>query len=701
VTQRARAVLLVAFTAAVTVLAPSMAVGRPIPADAHRIVPASRTSRPSTMGLGFEPNRGQVAAPVRFLLQGTASTLFVTARGIVVRSEGKQPSITRLQFIGAATRPKITASGLLRAHVSYFLGHDTRFWYRNIPTYSRVEYHDIFPRIDWVLHREVGGVQDEFLLRPGARVGEIKMQILQSGFPGRERGSALGVLGGGLLYRSVGDTRGAIPARLVVDAAGFVTLQPDPRKFHALHADFKLDYSTYLGGSSFDFATSVAADSAGDAYIVGATASPDFPTKHAIARNLNSGGDGEDAFIAKLSPAGTLLYATYLGGSGDDEATGVALDGESAYVTGFTQSADFPKVRSLTVGAGGRCGRAPLGGSAFLARVSRSGTALTFSTCLGGYGTSWGAAVAVRDGNAYVTGSTTARDFPTVRPIQRRNAGGIDAFVAEFTRPGNRLRYSTYLGGEGDDQGAGIAVDAAGNVYVAGSTDSTRFPTHNAIQGRFGGGSGETGTGDAFVTKLSAAGRVVYSTYLGGTKDDQATAIAADAAGNAYVTGITESPDFPISHALQDRNRGGADTFVSKIGPSGASLVYSTYLGGSGNDGGHDIAVDMQGNVDVTGSTASPDFPLAHPFPMAYGGGVYYGDAFVAQLNPAGDTLNFSTYLGGVADDVGMGIAAGRAGAIYVAGGTSSRDFPTKDAMSKEPPPRGNAWVARIIETRG
>lgn len=698
-TKRAWTVLLFVL-AAVTLLVPSTAAGRPAPAVLRLGTLAPAFSSRQSLTLGFEANRGQAPTPVRFLLHGTGSILFVTACGIVLRSVGSRPFIARLQFVGATTRPKITAFGPLRTRVSYFLGRDSRFWYRNIPTYSRVEFHDLYPGIDFLLRRQGESIQDEFLLEPGARLGEIRMKLSESGSPGRERNSGLGLAGSGRVYRRAGGLVRAIRSHLTLLHGGVITLGRGPWTRPSVHADLRFAYSTYLGGSSFEFATSVAADIAGSTYVVGATASPDFPTRRSIERSLHAGGDAEDAFVAKLSPTGALLYATYLGGSGDDEATGVAVAGGSAYVTGYTRSADFPLVRPLPARADGDCGRiAAAEGSAFLTKLSPAGTALSFSTCLGGHGASWAAAVAVRHGSAYVVGSTTALDFPTVRAMQHRNAGGTDAFVAEFTRPGNRLRYSTYLGGAGDEQDAGVAVDAAGDVYVAGSTNSTNFPTRNAMQHQFGGGSGATGAGDAFVTKISSTGRVLYSTYLGGTKDDQSAAIATDQAGNAYVTGITESPDFPISHALQHGNRGDADAFITKINPSGTSLIYSTYLGGSGGDGGHGIAVDKQGSAYVTGSTASPDFPLAHPFPEAYGGGVYYGDAFIAQLNPAGDALRFSTYLGGEADDVGMGIAIGRAGAIYAAGGTSSRDFPTNDAVSKQPPPRGNAWVARIIET--
>lgn len=678
-------------------VAPAVSAAHPVPLPHRVAAPYPVSDRHWLPGLGFEPNRGQASRPVRFFAHGPTSTLFLLDGSMLLRSSGGATEVARIRFAGSNRRPRMIAWGRLPARVSYFLGSNPHFWRRGIPTYAHVEYRDIYPGIDLRLDWRGGQLHDDWRLSPGARVTEIHLKIF-----GRRSGiHRLLPLAGGLVSYLGRGTRHTIPLQVRLGTRGNLRLRLRSR-LASFHSDFTLGYSTSLGGSSFDFATGVAVDIAGSAYIVGSTGSPDFPTSHSIVRNLNPGGDGEDGFVAKLNSAGTaLLYATYLGGSGDDEVTGIAVTGGSAYITGFTRSADFPTRNPLPADAGGSCGKpAAITGQAFVARLNQTGTVLRWSTCLGGRGATWGSGIAVKHGRVYVIGSTMARNLPAVRAAQRENAGGTDAFIAALDRRGTGLLYCTYLGGSRDEQGTGIAVDAGGNLYVTGSTDSTNFPTRGALQSHFAGGSSGTSTGDAFVTKLNPAGRIVYSTYLGGTLDDAGMAIAADGAGSAFVTGITQSTDFPVDHAVQAGNRGGSDAFVTAIDPAGSSFLYSTYLGGTGNDGGHGIALDGKGNASVTGFTASRDFPLTHPLFSTYHGGVYYGDAFVFQIGPAG-MPRFSTYLGGSGADVGMGIAVGRAGAIYVAGGTSSRDFPARHPLSRQPPLRGNAFLTRIIAAGG
>ena len=283
---------------------------------------------------------------------------------------------------------------------------------------------------------------------------------------------------------------------------------------------------------------------------------------------------------------------------------------------------------------------------------------LSYSTYLGGNSDDYGEGIAVdSSGNAYVTGYTTSTNFPTASPLQASFRGGTsDAFVTKLNANGT-LAYSTFLGGSGDDAGYGIAVDSSGNAYVTGYTSSINFPTASPLQGSFGG------VRDAFVTKLTASGTLAYSTYLGGSGDDEAFGIAVDNAGNAYVTGQTASTNFPTATPLQGSNRGGYDAFVTKLTASGA-LAYSTYLGGNDNDGGYGIAVDSSGNAYVTGNEHSTNFPTASPLQASFGGVL---DAFVTKLTTSG-ALAYSTYLGGSGNDVGEGIAVDSAGNAYVTG---------------------------------
>jgi hypothetical protein len=298
---------------------------------------------------------------------------------------------------------------------------------------------------------------------------------------------------------------------------------------------------------------------------------------------------------------------------------------------------------------------------------------LSYSTYLGGGGMDAATSIAVDGGgSAYVAGWTTSTDLPTVNPVRAQNGGGVDAFVAKLGPGGNTLIYCTYLGGRGDDRAFGIAVDAGGNAYVTGWTASSAFPTVAPVQSTLGGGK------DAFVAKLNPAGNtLIYSTYLGGAANDSGNAIAVDAAGNAYVAGGSYSFNFPTLGPYQTSNRGQQNAFIAKLNAFG-SLVYSTYLGGNGSDSAAGIAIDGTGDAFVTGGTTSTNFPTASPVQAASGGNQ---DAFIAKLNPSGNALLYSTYLGGSGGaagsvEAGAAIAVDATGAAYVAGSTSSANFP-------------------------
>ena len=400
-----------------------------------------------------------------------------------------------------------------------------------------------------------------------------------------------------------------------------------------------LVYSTYLGGSSFEYGLGIAVDDAGNAYVVGGTCSTDFPTMNPLQANYGGGDCGNygyigDVFVSKINPAGSaLVYSTYLGGSQAENAGGIAIDSAgNAYVTGSTLSVDFPTTPGAfqtTCNGGSNCT------DAFVSKINATGSALVYSTYLGGTSYDGGSAVAVDNGgNAYITGSTFSTDFP-VTPGALQTAcnscfGTTNAFVSKLNPTGSALIFSTYLGGGGDG-GSGIVVDGAGDVYVTGGTQSINFPvTPGAFQTAYGGG-----TVDAFASKLSSTGStLVYSTYLGGSDFDQANGIAVDNAGDAYVTGVTRSSNFPTMGPIQTHHRGidanGFDAFLARIDSVGSALVFSTYLGGSKWDEGGGIAVDRSTNAYVTGFTYSSNFPTKNPL-QRYRDGCC--DAFVAKID--------------------------------------------------------------------
>jgi hypothetical protein len=314
---------------------------------------------------------------------------------------------------------------------------------------------------------------------------------------------------------------------------------------------------------------------------------------------------------------------------------------------------------------------------------------LSYSTYLGGDDFDRGQGIAVdAAGNAYVTGTTTSTNFPTAGPLQAALNGLSDAFVTKLNATGSAVVYSTYLGGSGVDGALALAVDSAGNAYITGLTDSTDFPTRNPIQAATGGSF------DAFVTKLNATGNaLIYSTYLGGSDFEQGFAIALDSGNNAYVTGRTQSTNFPTALPVQATLGGSSDAFIAKLNAAGNTLVYSTYLGGADFDEGHGIAVDSAGNAYVTGTTQSTNFPTALPVQAAFGGA---SDAFVTKLNAAGNALVYSTYLGGASFDEGHGIAVDSAGNAYVAGATSSTNFPTANPFQASLAGGGDAFVSKL-----
>ncbi len=377
-----------------------------------------------------------------------------------------------------------------------------------------------------------------------------------------------------------------------------------------------------------------------------------------------------------------LRYSTYLGGSGTDYGYGIAVDAAgNTYVTGDTSSTNFPTINPLSgTYAGGYY-------DAFVTKLNAAGTALVYSTYLGGSSNDYGVAIAVdAAGNAYVTGSTTSTNFPTMNPFQA-SLGGQDAYVTKLNAVGDGLVYSTYLGGSSYEAGNGIAVDAEGNAYVTGSTYSTDFPTKNPFQATYGGDD------DAFVTKFNAAGNaLLYSTYLGGSDIDASYGIATDTSGNAFVTGLTYSTNFPTKNAFQASLDGDESAFVTKLNAVGNATFYSTYLGGSGSDRGNGIAVDAEGNAYVTGVASSSNFPTMNPFQATSGGG---NDAFVTKLNVTGTALLYSTYLGGSSSDVGTAIAV-NAGNAYVTGITYSTDFPTKNAFQATYAGSEDAFVTKL-----
>jgi hypothetical protein len=392
-----------------------------------------------------------------------------------------------------------------------------------------------------------------------------------------------------------------------------------------------LVYSTYIGGGSEDYAYGVAVDSSGGACLIGWTTSSDFPTQNPFQANY---GGYRDVFVAKLSSSGnSLIYSTYLGGGYFDSGYGIAVDSSgNAYVTGHTESSDFPTQNPFQTYQGWT--------DVFVTKLSSSGNNLIYSTYLGGGDVDYGVDIVVDGGgNAYVTGYTLSGDFPTCNPYQTYQ-GGCDVFVIKLAESGDSLIYSTYLGGESAEYGRSIAIDDSGYAYVTGDTYSFNFPTQNPYQ------TNQT-TYDAFVTKLSSSGNsLAFSTYLGGGGGDYGTGIEVEPNGNVWVAGFTDSGNFPTKDPFQPLNYGGLDVFLTELPKSGSSLVYSTYLGGEEDDRAYGIAVNMSGNVYLTGRTTSASFPTKNPC-QTYQGAY---DVFVTELGELGSYACGDVNVSGLVD---------------------------------------------------
>jgi len=613
-----------------------------------------------------------------------------------------QTGILRMKWEGANQNPRVEGVDELEGKSHYFIGNDPDQWRTNIPLYRKVRYRDLYPGIDLIYYGNQRQLEYDLVVTPEGDPGAIRLVIEGAEGVGADEGGNLILrVGGGeviqqapRIYQEVEGKREFIKGGYVVDSLGkkgdkdkvligFKIDKFDTKK--PLIIDPVLAYSTYLGGSSNDSGHGIAVDSSGSAYLTGRTSSTNFPTLNPI-QVLNGGGNW-DAFVTKLNPAGSsLVYSTYLGGSSDDSGEGIAVDSSgSAYITGWTTSTNFPTLNPIQGALAGL-------EDAFITKLNPAGSALVYSTYLGGSNGDYGYGIAVDTfGSALITGWTTSINFPTLNPIQGALAGGIDILVSKLNPAGAALVYSTYLGGTSDDHGYGIAVDTFGSAYITGETSSTNFPTANPIYGTYQGGYT-----DAFVTKLNSNGStLIYSTYLGGSDDDAGHGIAVDGSGSAYITGYTFSTNFPTVVPIQGALAGNRDVFVTKLNPAGAALVYSTYLGGNISDVGFGIAVDGSGSAYVTGATFSTNFPTLNPIQGTLAG--LGGDAFVAKLQPYGSpALAYSTYLGGSSDDYGYGIAVDGSGNAYIIGATFSTNFPTLNPIQGALAGGYDAFVTRL-----
>lgn len=645
--------------------------------------------------LSFEKNHGQFSGDVVFLSRGKGYDIFLRKTGATIALESSNAAI-KMDFVGANQNPSISGVDELDGKVNYFLGNDSSQWRKDIPTYSKVQYSEVYPGIDLVYYGNRKKLEYDFVVSGGVNPASI---LLNFGDATRadvnDRGELVLVSDGKelkfnkpTLYQEINNQRQEVTGSYVLKdstTVGFEVGAYDTSR--PLVIDPVLDYSTYIGGSSQDQAFDIAVDASGNTYIVGTTQSSNFPTNNPLDSTL---GGSADIFITKINPTGTaLVYSTYLGGSGSSDAGhAIAVDSsQNVYVTGDTDSINFPVTAIRFQGTKSS------GVDSFVTKLDSMGSSLQYSTYLGAGGDDIGNSIAVdASGNAYVTGYTTSSNFPRLNAFQTTRNGSFDSYVTKLNPFGSALVYSTYLGGSGVEIGFDIAIDTSGNAYVTGETQSSDFPTSNPIQPTL------SGPNDTYVTKFDSSGlALVYSTYLGGTSGDDGRSIVLDGSGNAYVGGDTSSIDFPTVNPLQSTNAGIGDFFITKINSSGSAYDFSTYLGGSGDERGYGIAIDSVGNVYIVGMTSSSNFPMQNPI---QGSSTSGGTAVVAKLDSTGSQLKYSTYLGGNNEDRANGIAIDNTNNAYIVGFTSSTDFPTVNAFQPSSGGGHDAFVAKISDNQ-
>ena len=619
----------------------------------------------------FEANEGQRDSRVRFVARGRGYTLFLASDEMVLvgvrqkghsltaeysaRSEQELGSLVlRMKLTGASRNVEVTGEWKQAGRSSYFVGSDPKQWRTGIANYLRVRYKNIYPGIDVIYYGHGGELEHDFVLAPSADPRVINWKFQGAN---RLRIDAHGdlivrcqrqevLLRHPRIYQQIdGLTRDIAGGYTILgkNRVGFWLSAYDQSQ--PLTIDPILSYSTFLGGSYWNVGAGIAVDLNGYAYVAGTTASTNFPTQYPIQATCHSCGTPAypDAFVTKFDPTGSfLVYSTYLGGSGEDTAWSIAVDSAgNAYVVGRTNSSDFPVVNPLFTYVG-------FGYNGFVTKINAEGSALIYSTYLGPSSTEASAIAADSDGNAYIVGRTNSRNFPTT-PGAFQTAFQSpfgDAYVSVLNPTGSAFVYSSYLGGtRGFSVGNSIAVNATGNVFVTGQTKAPDFPTTPSAYQR-----SLRGNTDAFVTGFDPQGRsLIYSSYLGGSVFDNAgTGIALDGDGNAYVAGQTWSPDFPTTMGAFQTSCGSGFThvcaFVTAFDPVGATLIYSTFLGGNDATIATGLALNPSHEAFVVGTTRATDFPVRNPLQSSFAGG-YNGDVFISQLNASGSDLIFSTYL--------------------------------------------------------
>ena len=599
----------------------------------------------------FEVNGGQTAAEVDALVRCRGYVAFLSHGDAVIRTEREA---FRLRLVGGRTDAKAQTKGPRPGASNYFVGSDEARWVTGAPHFGRVEYDDVLPGVRVAYRTHGRELAFDFELAPGADAAALRLQIEGARWlgPDAEGNLSIGLPGGGSARLSAprawqGD--GALRRNVTVafargagfDDVAFEVGEYDPAQ--PLVIDPSLTVATYLGGSSDDHPGSIRTDSSGAIYLTGQAYSADFPTTMGAFQTTKgeTSTSVPDAFVTKLDSGGTtLVFSTFLGGSGSEFASDVAIDSSGAvYVGGSTSSTNFPLRNAFQTSSA----------SGYLTKLAAGGGSLVWST--------------------YYAHRTSVLGLATSGNIHCFNTSGR-AFV--FNSGGTSVLYSVSIGGfcPPNFSWTSMAVDPSGTVWLGGyigTNGSASYAISGAYQLNHAGGSN-----DGWLVKLSTTGSEVYRSYLGGSGDDLIRTLALDSSGNLLIAGTTTSTNFPLANAYQSTNAAATDAFVVKMNSSATALTFSTYLGGSAADVPAGIIANPGGDVFVAGYTMSGNFPTFDAFQSTNGGNT---DAFLTEFT-SGGSLSRSTYLGGSGNDGAQGVAVGPLGRPLVAGSTQSSNFP-------------------------
>jgi hypothetical protein len=654
-------------------------------------------NRPTTgvlaLPLSFEANQGQVAPEFGFVAQTAGVTLKFSNQEIVFTgcandkaSNCPAQQLFRMRF--QSGRPAQVSGENQSGKANYYIGKDPSAWRTGIPMYRALRYRAIYPGIDLLFHGYAGKLEYDLMVAPRANPNLIALEI-SGAMPSIESGElVLDVHGRQFrfkrpaIYQVIAGTRRTIAGNYVRRDDGRIGFRIGAYDHQReLVIDPVLTYAGYIGGKP-GTVYGTAVDSVGNVILTGETGAIDFPVTPGAAQTALSGYT--DGFVSKIDPSGQqFVYSTYFGGGDRETAYAVAADENGdAYITGVTSSYDLPTTaNAFSKTCPGICN------TPFAAKFGPDGS-LVYSTYLGASNAVARAIAADSQGSAYITGIIASADLPLVNAFQSTlpeqvSTSGVSAFVQKLDPSGSSLVYSTYLGGLGEDVGRGIAVDSSGSAYVVGN--SAGLPVRNPLQAEGPG---------AFITKFTPDGTdLVYSTLFGGSSKTEADAVAVDSSGTAYITGVTMSPDFPLTvNAFKGVCAGSMGTscttpeaFVLVLEPSGASVRYSTFLGEGYASG---IAADANSNAFISGWTSWSDFPLIDALENTVAHLVNGSYMFVTKLDSQGMPL-LSTVLGGYWTSQSAGGIAVNNGTIYVGGTananssfTTHPDFPLVNAMT-------------------